>query len=395
MKRVRAHIERVQGVIREHESADYFRGRGIDVVIGNAAFSGERTFLVNGTEYSAKKIVLATGTTPRELAVPGVADATIHTNESIFTLDRLPGRLVVIGGGPIGVELGQAFAMLGSEVSIVSRDTRLLPREDEEVSAQLQEQLEERGVHLYFGSTPKEFQGRTRLIVALPGGAEHQIGYDACLLAIGRVHDFAGMELGAAGIGLDERGKLIVNEYLETTNPHVYAIGDAAGAHQFTHAAELHASLVLKNLFKPRFLRAPLDTRGMGWVTFTDPEIATFGRSAETLTTSGISCETLRVPFSGEDRAITDENRDGLMKLHVDTKGTILGGTIAARGAGEIVGELMLATTHGMTLEELFERVYPYPTTARITRLAAQQFVGRKLTPGNTRMLRALYRLFS
>jgi len=391
-KLVRKHIEEAQAVIREHESADYFRQKGIEVVIGEAVFAGPDSVMVGQVTYTAKRIVLAVGTKPRTLDLPGIENANVHTNETIFTLDRLPKRLAVIGGGPIGVELGQAFAMLGSEVSLVTRDARLLPREDEEVSGVLQRKLEEMNVQLYFNSSPKRFEGKTRLMIELPGGLEHQLGYDVCLSAIGRESVTDSLNLDFAGIQTDERGQLQVNEYLQTTNSQVFVVGDAAGAHQFTHAAELHASLVLSNFFKPGILKKKLNTDHMGWVTYTSPEIASFGLSEAKLAERSKKYELLRVPFTHDDRAITDENREGLMKLFVDpNQGTIYGGSIVAEGAGEIVGELMLAQRHQMNLGDLFKKVYPYPTASRINRAAAQKFMGRKLSERAKRLLHFLY----
>lgn len=393
---VRAYIHEKQEVIRAHENAAYFREAGMDVVLGEASFTGPRSVRVGEEAYEAARIVIATGSRPRELTFENPNGVPVYTNETIFTAPTFPQRLLVVGGGPIGFELGQAFARLGAEVTIINRDEHWLGKERPEAAAVLVEQVARDGVRL----VPNVVLTNVADGVATLAPAEDAAGTartvpcDAVLVAIGRIPNLESLNLASAGIKQDDRGGLVLDATLRTTNSRVYAVGDAAGQHQFTHAAEVHAALVLKNLFLPRLFQARLDTEQLGWVTYTEPELATFGRSAEALTEAGVPFRTLEESFAHSDRAIVDEAEAGKLWLHVSPRsGRILGGTMVGRNAGELVAELMLAGTHGMTLRDLFARVYPYPTAARINRRVAANFLGKSLTAGLRRLLRMLYRI--
>ncbi len=398
MRAVRAHVEKVQGVIRTHENADYFRQRGMTVVLGAARFVDDKSVAVDDSVYTAKRIVIATGSRPRELTVPGIErvkeTGRYYTNETIFTLDSLPKNLLVIGGGPIGVELGQAFSHLGSRVTIVTPENRLLPREDEQVSAVLEQTLRNEGVVLGINETVVAFEDGTTLITKNNhSGAESQFEFDAVLVAIGRQLNTEELNLASGGILQDEKGKLVLNAQLRTTNKRVFACGDIVGQQQFTHAAELHAGVIIRNFFKPIF-KTKLNTDCLGAVTYTSPEVATFGLIPAELQKRGHKFSILEDDFVHDDRALTAGGKPAYTKLYVSHKGKILGGTMVADQAGELVQELMLAQSAGLTTAALFNKNYPYPTASRINKKLITDQARGKLTGKVKIVLSTLYRLW-
>ena len=233
MEKVMAHVNGARETIREHENAEHFRGMGIDVVLGHATFRSKDAVSVAGKEYTSKKIVIATGSRSRTLDIPGIKEATdagvIHTNETIFNLKTLPKKLVVIGAGPIGVELGQAFRQLGSEVSMVTNDAQILAREDKAMSEVLLGQLLEDGVALHFKKEVLRIEDGHLIVRDAEGSEETALPFDALLVSIGRVLNVDTLGLGNAGINTDDCGKIILDQYLRTSNPRVFVCGDAAG----------------------------------------------------------------------------------------------------------------------------------------------------------------------
>jgi len=389
-KKVRDFIVRAQDTIRTHESAEYFRSIGMTVVLGTAQFTGKQRVSVNGVEYSAKRIVLATGSKPRMIDISGSEYCPIYTSDTIFSLDTIPKRLVVVGGGPIGLELGQAYAMLGSGVHIVSHDDRVLPREEASVSGILHEALQEHGMHFYFNSEVSHITEDSAVVVKGKDGTMTIIdATSAVLLAIGRDVYTDGLMLDTAGIQKDEMGKLVVNEYLQTTNPHVYACGDVAGLHQFTHAAEVHAGIILRNFFAP--FKKKLDRTRMNWITFTTPEVATFGLQRKSIELKHIPYEVLEKYFDTDDRAIIDTNTHGKVVLFVSHDKKILGGSVIGNEAGSIAEELMLLESQQRPLDDLFKKVYPYPSKGRINKGLVSEYMARQFTVLKKRILHILY----
>lgn len=388
MRQVREQIERAQDAIRVHENATWLREQGITVEIGTATFTAKNTVAVGGKRFRGKKIILATGGKPRELDSPGINEAPVYTNETIFDIQFLPKRLVIVGGGPIGVELGQAFHYLGSDVTIVDKSEQFLPKEDPEIAAVLAQKLKKDGIMCLPGSDVTAVEDGKTLVIERDGEVE-RLPFDALFVGIGRVVDITPLNPRAAGIKCDERGRPVIDEYLRTTNKNVLAVGDVVGGLQFTHATELHAGLVIRNFFAP--FKKKLDTDHFAWVTFTDPEVATFGLSEAALKKRRIPFRTVRQSFAEDDRAIIDQYRDGLLKLFVSPSGKILGGSMVAPGAGELVHELILAMSAGLSAEEVFNTVYPYPTAARINKRAISGIMSERLTPLSKKILRWLY----
>lgn len=388
IKKVMEYVDSKKEIIREHENAEHFRKLGMDVALGLASFVNNNTVEVAGVRYTGKKIVVATGSRPRKLVIPGIELVKkIYTNENIFSVDYLPKHMVVVGTGPIGIEVGQAFSALGTKVTVLG--SKLLEKEDPEIVTPLKESLEREGVDIQFGFRPSKVIDEKTLLIDNGSGIQKEINFDMLFVSIGRTLNVEKLNLQAAKIEMNDRGGIVVDEYLRTTNKNVLVCGDVAGGHMFTHAAELHASLIIRNFFSP--FKKKLNTDTMAWVTYTSPEIATFGLSEKTLKERGVTYEVLTKDFSDSDRAITDEHTSGKVKLLISKKGIILGGSMVAENAGEIVQELMLAQANGMSLNSLTKKVYPYPTASRINRSVAFAFLSRRLT---TRAKKIFHLLF-
>jgi pyruvate/2-oxoglutarate dehydrogenase complex dihydrolipoamide dehydrogenase (E3) component len=388
--RVKQYIRDTQAVIREHENAAWFRAQGMTVVLGEAVFVGPRQVRVAGTAYTGKRIVLATGSRPRPVSVLGIEQVTnLYTNETIFAMPTLPPRLLILGGGPIGIEMAQAFARLGSRVTVADPNPRILGKEDAEMAAIITNCLATEGVQFLLEHSLARFSAPDTAVFTTPNGTEVEQTFDAVLVAIGRIPNTENLGLAAAGIKTNDRGRLVVDRYLRTTNKRVLVCGDVAGNFQFTHAAEMHATTIIRNFFAP--WPRPFTGGGISWVTFTDPELATFGSQEAQLRAAGIPYEVLVTSAVRDDRAITDNYRYARQKLFVSKKGKILGGTMVAPQAGELIQELVLAQQNGLSLARLFQKTYAYPVAARINKRAAGTFMAGKLTAWRARLLRMLY----
>ncbi len=386
-KRVTDYITQKKNIIREHEHADYFRKQGIDVEIGSVRFVSPDTIEVSEKIHSAKKIILAPGSTSTIPNIKGIEIVHYLTNETIFNLEELPENVVVIGGGPRGVEFAQAFRRLGSNVTLVQRRPHFLPRESPEIADILMKQLLLEGVKLMFNTTPIEFSSPHELLVQEKNGKKSVLPFNALLVCTGRALAIDGLGLEKAGIQ-KEGENIKVNEYCQTTNKQVYVCGDATGAYLYTQAAELHADIIMNNFFSPKKLKCSYDT--FSWVTFTDPEIATFGLNAIELNRRGIPYKTIRVEFSEDDRAIVDNYTNGLLLLYV-SKNKIIGGSMIGRNAGELAQELILANACGLPLNAFFHKIYPYPTGSRVNKKAFAKHVESQLTPIKKRLLKMMY----
>jgi pyruvate/2-oxoglutarate dehydrogenase complex dihydrolipoamide dehydrogenase (E3) component len=367
--------------ISPHDSVQRFRDFGVDVYLGEGRFTSPHSLDVDGRRLEFARAVIATGSRPAELTVPGLESGEYLTNETIFNLTELPGRLMVVGGGPIGCELAQAFARFGSQVHLIQHSNAILPREEPEASAVLRRQLERDGVRLYLNAhltRIEKSEGGKRFILE-QNGKTHVVDADALLVAVGRTVNVSNLGLEAASVAFTEKG-LPVNDFLQTGNPHIYAAGDVCGSYQFTHAADEMARMVLRNaLF---FGRERLSRRVIPWCTYTEPEIARVGLSARQAREQGVTIETFRVPLTEVDRAVLDGDMDGFGLVHV-RKGTdrIVGATLVGPHAGELIGQITLAITEGLGLSALSRTVQPYPTVADVWKKAGDAYQRTRLTP--------------
>jgi pyruvate/2-oxoglutarate dehydrogenase complex dihydrolipoamide dehydrogenase (E3) component len=380
MAEVRAYVESTQARIAPHDSPERFRGLGVEVIQGDARFTGPMAVEVDGRPLRARRIVIATGSSPAIPPIPGLDRVPYLTNETIFSLDTLPATLLVLGGGPIGIEFAQAFARLGSTVHVVEASDHLLAHDDRELADLLASRLREEGVQLHLGATVTRVEragdaaaGAVRLVAARGGaGAELELWGDALLVATGRRPRVESLDLARAGVQHD-RGGITVNDSLRTTAEGIWAAGDCVGPLRFTHVADYQARLVIRNAFFP--FSSSADYATVAWVTYTDPELAHVGLTeAEARDIHGDAVRIWRRPFAEVDRAITEDATTGLVKLVTDARGHILGGHILGKGAGNMIGEITLAMKHGISATALGNTIHPYPTMPEAIKQAAEQY---------------------
>jgi pyruvate/2-oxoglutarate dehydrogenase complex dihydrolipoamide dehydrogenase (E3) component len=380
-------VHEAQRRIAPHDSPDRFRALGVDVVEGSARFVDERTVAVGGRRLSAKRIVIATGSGPLIPPIDGLAAVPHYTNETIFSVERQPGALLVLGAGPIGLELAQAFARLGTAVTVVEQDSALLPREDAELAALLGAALREDGVDLKLGLAVTSVRVDGRGVVlecrSASGAADEQRA-DALLVAAGRTSRTEELELERAGVAT-AAGDVRVDDHLRTTADGIWAAGDVTGGLRFTHVADYEARLVLRNALFP--LAARRDYSVVPWVTFTDPELAHVGLTErEAREQHGDRVDVWRRPFQDVDRAIADGATAGLVKLVTDRRGKILGGHILGHAAGTMISEITLAMRRGLSVGDVAAAIHPYPTYPEAVRQAAELRLKARFTGAARRL---------
>ncbi len=392
-------LRRVRATISHHDSAQRFSKEfGVDVFLGKGQFTGNQTISVDGVPLRFKKAVIATGARATQPQIPGLSEIGFLTNETVFSLTERPQRLAVIGGGPVGCELAQAFNDLGSHVMLLHKNAHLLDREDPDAAEILQQGLLNEGIRLLLGCQLERVEktdGSKVLHVRSHGNLEFVI-VDEILLAAGRSPNVESLNLSSVGVESDRRG-IKVNDYLQTSNPSIYAAGDVCMDWKFTHAADAAARIVIKNaLFTPFGLgRSKLSQLVMPWTTYTHPEIAHVGLSEQEAEAQGITVETIMIPFDDVDRAIADGEEVGFLKIH-HRRGSdqILGATIVAKHAGEMISELTLAIVHKIGLNKLAEVIHPYPTQAEAIKKAADAYRRVSLlTPSTQTLLKLLNKL--
>lgn len=367
--RLRARIQSVIAGIAPHDSVERFTGLGVKVLQSSARFIDDRTIAAGDVNVRARRFVIATGSSPAIPAIPGIEAVPFLTNETLFAIERLPAHLVIIGAGPFGMEMAQAYRRLGSRVTVVE-GRRALSNDDPELAAIAAGRLRAEGVVLYEGTAvlaAERHQDAIRLRCSNAAGA-FDIDGSELLIAAGRRPNHAALNLDAAGIRYNDSG-IVVGGNLRTDNRRVYAIGDAVGGMQLTHVASYHARLVLQQiLFR---LPAREDRRVVPWVTYVDPEIAQIGLTEAAAREKFGAVEVLRADLADNDRARTDGAGAGLIKIVAGRRGRILGAGIAAPGAGEIISMWALAFANGMTLKQVRGYVAPYPTLSEIGKQAA------------------------
>jgi len=376
MERMRA----LRATIAVHDSAARFRDLGIDVFLGAGTFVGKDTLEVDGAKLEFKRAAIATGARAFVPPIPGLAESGFLTNETVFSLTELPPRLGVIGGGPIGCELAQAFARFGSEVHLVELADRILPREEADASQLVHDAMLKDGVSMHVGHKLTEVRGGESKALMLDGedGAK-EVVVDAILVAIGRAPNVEGLGLEAAGVQFHRKG-VQVDDFLRTTNPRIYAAGDVAQKYQFTHTADFNARIVVRNAL---FLgRQRLSSLNVPWATFTDPEVAHVGLTVADAEERGVEMRTFTEQFSSVDRAILDGETEGYARVHIaGNSDRILGATIVGKGAGDLISEFSVAMAGGMGLGALASVIHPYPTRAEIIPKLANAYNRTRFTP--------------
>jgi pyruvate/2-oxoglutarate dehydrogenase complex dihydrolipoamide dehydrogenase (E3) component len=375
-------MRRLRSGMSSHDSVKRFQGLGVDVFLGEAQFTGPDSVMVDGETLRFSKAVIATGARAVELPIDGLREAGYLTNETVFSLTELPGRFAVIGGGPLGAELAQAFHRLGSKVYIFQGPDHLLNREDADAAEILQSAFLREGIEIIVKTRPTKvtLTPQGKLITYERDGQTETLTVDEILLGVGRAPNVEGLGLEAAGVEYNGKDGVKVDDCLQTTNPRIYAAGDICLQYKFTHMADATARIVLQNaLFKGR---KKLSALYIPWCTYTDPEIAHVGMYERDASAKGIAVDTFVRRFEEVDRAIADGEEDGFVKVHVK-RGTdkILGATIVARHAGEMISEISLAMVGGLGLGTIANVIHPYPTQAEAIKQVADQYNRTRLTP--------------
>ncbi|BDQ32805.1 dihydrolipoyl dehydrogenase family protein [Pseudodesulfovibrio portus] len=378
MAKVNARIRSVIDTIQVHDSEERFCGLGVKVVFGEAVFEDDHVVDCSGTRISARFWVIATGSSPAVPAIPGLADADFLTNENLFDLDTLPGSMVVLGGGPIGCEMAQAFSRLGSDVRILQRNCQLLPAADEDMAAVILDALQGEGVAV-------DLCAATSAVRRVPGGVEVEYARDGetrvaraerLLVSAGRSPNVGGLKLEHCGVEYDSKGVKTDNR-LRTSQKHIFAAGDVLGRYQFTHAAGYEGGIVIANVaFR---LPRKTDYTWLPWCTYTDPELAGVGICEKQAKAQGIEYAVWEENFADNDRALAEGGTEGKIKLVLDRKEKPLGVQVAGIHAGELAGEWVAALNARMSLSSLASAVHPYPTVAEINKRVAGKVLSSKL----------------
>jgi pyruvate/2-oxoglutarate dehydrogenase complex dihydrolipoamide dehydrogenase (E3) component len=383
--KVHAHVHGVIAAIAPHDSVERFEGLGVTVIRGTAHFTGPEEVEAAGQRIRARRFVVATGSTAAVPPLPGLDEVPFLTNETIFDLTERPGHLLVLGGGPIGVEMAQAFRRLGAAVTLVERGG-ILPKDEPEAVAILRARLRHEGVALHEGAEVRAARRAGAGVELDLRGADGPVvlGGTHLLVAAGRRPNIERLGLEEAGIETTPRG-IVVDARLRSTNRRVFAIGDVAGGPQFTHIAGYHAGIVIRNaLFG---LPAKVDYAALPWVTYADPELAQVGLTETEARKAGHDVSILLHPLSSNDRAQAERETDGLAKVVLGRGGRILGAAIVAPRAGEMIGMWGLAIQKRLKIGAIAAMLAPYPTMSEISKRAAGSFYTRTLFGPRTRRL--------
>ncbi len=370
-------MERVQRVIKEvepHDSVERYTGLGVEVIEAEARITSPYTVKVDGRELTTRGIVVATGAQPSAPPIPGLDKIDYLTSDTIWQIRELPPRLLVLGGGPIGCELSQAFARFGSQVTIVVRGPRLMRREDEDVSSLVMERFREEGIDLLLSHRAMEFSeehGEKRLICD-KDGEQVVVPFDQVLVAVGRRANTQGFGLEELDVSLNANGTIQTNEYLQTSIPTIFACGDVAGPYQFTHVAGHQAWYAAVNSLFGSFRKFKVDYSVIPFATFTDPEVARVGLSEQEAAQQGIAYEVTKFDLAELDRAIAEGEAHGMVKvLTVPGRDKVIGATIVGENAGELIGEFTAAMKHGFGLNKILGTIHIYPTLFEANKYAA------------------------
>ena len=379
-------MRRLRASISINDSAARFRDLGVDVFLGQGRFLNSNTVDVDGTHLPFKRAVVATGARAAAPPIDGLDAVTYLTNETLFSLTELPGKLAVIGGGPIGCEMAQAFAQLGSDVYLIETADSILPNEDPDAASIVHRSMLDDDVTVWTRSENTRIASgeANRIAIKLQSAEQHELEVDQLLLAVGRAPNIEGLDLEKAGVEFDRHG-LQVDDFLRTTNRNIFAAGDICSPYQFTHAADFMARIVIQNALFPGlgpFGKARFSRLTIPWCTYTSPEVAHIGLYPREARDKHIPIDTFTHGFDEVDRAILEGDENGFARVHVK-KGSdqIVGATIVARNAGDLISEISLAMTNKLGLRQIASTIHPYPTQADAIRRIGDQYNRTRLSP--------------
>lgn len=392
-------MRRLRASISPADSAERFSNLGVDVFLGNGQFVDRKRVAVlakDGTEavLNFGKAVIATGASPAKVNIAGIDSVNYLTTESLFSLQELPKRLAIIGAGPVGAEMAQAFARFGSEVHLFSDAEQILSKEDTEAAAVIHQQLQRDGVTIYTRSQSQSVESKeaTIRLCGISDGKKYEVEVEQLLIAAGRTPNTTGLNLESVGVEYGKKG-VVVDDFLRTSNRRIFAAGDVCSNYKFTHAADFQARAVIQNaLFAlGPFGRKKVSDLIVPWATYTSPEVAHVGMYPKDAQQAGMEIDTYIQHFGDLDRAVLDGEDRGFVKVHTQ-KGTdrIVGATIVAEHAGDLISEITLAMNHGIGLSRIGSTIHPYPTQMDAVRKLGDQFNRTRLTAFAKRLLRTL-----
>lgn len=378
-------VRRIRARLSERGSAERLAAMGIDLHFGEARFAGPDSVTVGGNVLRFKKALVATGARPVRPPIPGLEEAGYLTYENVFDLTECPQRLLVIGGGPVGCELAQAFARLGSRVTLVEEDPMFLGHEERDAAQLLSDALARDGIeiHLDTQTTRVRVEGNDKVADLVNDDTKRTVAVDQILVGVGTAPNVQGLELEAAGVVYDDARGITVDDFLRTTNRRIFAAGDVCGGNKFPHIESAAGRIVVANAL---FLgRQRLSAEAIPWCTFTDPEIAHVGMYVTEARQKNIPVKTFTILMHEVDRAITDGEEEGFVKVHVrEGTGKILGATVVASHAGDLINEISLAMSAGLDLHALARVNQPYPTQSQAIKMAAGAYVASRRTSFRT-----------
>jgi mercury(II) reductase len=391
---VMAHVrETRQEVYEDADAPEIFEDMDIDVIEGEAHFLDSHTVSVAGADGATRQltssyIIIATGASPLVPPIDGLDGVDYLTNETLFELEDQPERLAIVGAGPIGTEMAQAFTRLGTEVTVIDMADRILTNDDPALAATLRKTLEAEGVE-YVLDAQVEGVSQDGGVITVEAGAGAAVEADALLLATGRAANVDGLNLEAAGVEYSRKG-VTVNDRCRTSQSHIYAAGDVTGRFQFTHMSNHMAKVAVTNAL----LKMPskMDIDHVPWVTYTDPELAHVGARADQLDADGVSYDTYRFPYNKLDRAITEGETTGEIKVHAKSlTGRVLGASVLGAHAGELITAFAIAMRNGVTLRNIGDTIHPYPAWGEGVRRVADQWFVQKQSPMVTKALQTVF----
>jgi pyruvate/2-oxoglutarate dehydrogenase complex dihydrolipoamide dehydrogenase (E3) component len=378
MKRVHDVIQ----TIAPHDSIERFTSLGVDVIKGRGIIVDRHTVEVNGRTITGKYIVIATGSRAAVPPIPGLADVPYLTNENIFSIQKLPEKLLILGGGPIGLELGQGFRHLGSEVEIVDIAPHLFPKDDPEVAPLMEQLIRKEGIILTLSAKINQIKknGDEITVVIEKDGITREVAGSHLLVSLGRKPITKDMGLENAGVKLDQRGYVTVNNYLQTNIKNIYACGDVAGPYQFTHMAGYQAGVVIRNIVFP-WKKARVDYSTVPWTTYTRPEVAHVGYTGQWAKEEGLFTDSIMVALQEIDRARADNDTEGFLKLILGKNNRIIGATMVGNKAGEIIPLASLAIRNKLKATTFMTQIFSYPTEAEIFKFASLALARKSFKP--------------
>lgn len=382
--KVMARVRSVVHQVAKNESVELLEKEGIGIVLGNPRFLNEKEIEVGGEVIQFKKGVISTGSRPLIPKIEGLEKIAYLSNENLFDVKELPGNIIILGGGPVGVEMAQALNRLGVKVSLVEMRQRILFREDEEVSKILEQRIKEEGVQVLTGKKALSFSNKLGLVYCRIENLDRKketISAERVLVAVGRRPNTEDLSLEESGVSFTSQG-VAVNSYLQTTNKNIFACGDVVGPYLFTHVAGYQAQICVRNALLRRAFWRKVNYNNVAWALFTEPELAHLGLTEEEARKRYKGIRVYRTAFSECDRALTDGVGEGLAKVIIDSRGQIRGAHIVGAGAAEVIQGLLIAVFLKIPLAKLSEAMFVYPTLSELIKTTATKVVLEKLSSG-------------